>query len=283
MLGWFELTILSTLLFGIQNFLYKVSAAKKQNSHTVTLASTITVAVASVIFFFVTKGKIIELNFLLFVSFLCAIFTVVNSITKIEGLKFIPTSIFYPIIKASIALTLIASIFIFGEVLGLKQWIGIFFIVVVVILLSIQDKSEKIKNLKIGLFFAFGCALANTLYNIVSKFAVERVDYNNFLGGMYIFSIFFTLTSMRIFEKKEKTKNTKGSLMIGFIIGLFIFTGFLLGLKALVSGPLGIITAINSLSLIIPIILGALIYKEKVTFKRVLAVSLAIIAVILLK
>lgn len=283
MLGWFELTILSTLLFGIQNFLYKVSAAKKQNSHTVTLASTITVAVASVIFFFVTKGKIIELNFLLVVSFLCAIFTVVNSITKIEGLKFIPTSIFYPIIKASIALTLIASIFIFGEVLGLKQWIGIFFIVVVVILLSIQDKSEKIKNLKIGLFFAFGCALANTLYNIVSKFAVERVDYNNFLGGMYIFSIFFTLTSMRIFEKKEKTKNTKGSLMIGFIIGLFIFTGFLLGLKALVSGPLGIITAINSLSLIIPIILGALIYKEKVTFKRVLAVSLAIIAVILLK
>lgn len=283
MMGWFGLALLSTFLFGIQNFLYKVSAVRKQSSHIVTLASTITVAVASIILFFITRGEIREVGFLLIIALICAVFTVINSITKIEGLKFIPTSIFYPVIKASIALTLIASIFIFGETLGLKQWLGVIFIIIVVILLSTSDKKEKIKNLKFGLLFAAGCALANTLYNIGSKFAVERVNYNNFLGIMYLFSIFFTLTSMKIFEKKEKTKNTKGSLITGGIIGLFIFGGFLLGLKALVGGPLGVITAINSLSLIIPIVLGALIYKERVTFKRVFAVLLAVAAIILLK
>jgi len=282
MVGWFELSLLSTFLFGIQNFLYKVSAAKKQNSFIVTLALTITVAVASIIFFFVTRGKIVELNFLLLVSFLCAVFTVINSITKIEGLKFIPTSVFYPVIKASILLTLIASIFIFGEVLKLRQWIGIVFIIIVVILLSTQDKLEKIKNLKIGLFFAFGCVLANTAYNIVSKFAVAKVNYNNFLGMMYIFSVFLSLTSVKIFEKQKKM-NTKSSLITGFIIGLFIFGGFLFGLKALTGGPLGLITVINSLSLVIPIMLGAIIYKEKLTLKRLLAVLLAIVAVIILK
>jgi uncharacterized membrane protein len=64
---------------------------------------------------------------------------------------------------------------------------------------------------------------------------------------------------------------------------LFIFGGFLFGLKALTGGPLGLITVINSLSLVIPIMLGAIIYKEKLTLKRLLAVLLAIVAVIILK
>lgn len=284
MIGWFELAILSAVLFGIQNFLYKSSAVKKYNSFIVTFASTITVAIASIIFFFTTRAKILDLKFLLLISFLPALFTVINPITKIEGLRYIPTSIFYPVIKSSLVFVLLASILIFREVVSIKEWIGIILIIFVIYIVSIKEKKHKIENLKLGLFFALGCALVNALSSIINKFAVARVNYNNFLGMTYIYAIFLSLIFMNLFKTKEKKeRKIKQSLMMGLVIGIFIFTGFLADLKALKDGPIGIVVPITTLSIVIPIILGAIVYKEKMTLKRTLAVILSIVAVIILK
>ena len=279
---WFWLTLLATLLFGIQNFLYKISAAKKQDSSTVTFASMTFVSIASIVLFFISGAKIQNLSFLLWISLISGLTMVATSITKIEGLKHIPTNIFYPIIKASIAFALIASLFIFNETLAVKDWIGITLIIFVIYLVSVQEKKHRIKNLKLGLILAIVCTISNGIGGVLQKFAVQKVNYNNFLGMSYIYAIFISLIFMNLTRTKVKAKkNIKSSLIMGVIIGMFIFAGFLALLKALVTGPIGIISPITNLSFVIPIVMGALIYKEKLTTRKIIALILSIIAIVI--
>ena len=83
-------------------------------------------------------------------------------------------------------------------------------------------------------------------------------------------------------QTERENPDHKNALVIGFFIGLFNFAGFYALLSALSKGHLSVINSMNGLSFVIAIKLSIIVYKEKVTFRRVVGIVLAVLAVVLL-
>lgn len=285
MFDWYTLAIIALFSYGIQNFLYKVSAERKCNSAWTTFSFMITVAVLSTALFFIFQEKVTKLYLLLPLSLVNAIGFLITTIAKIEALKNISANIAFPIIRMSAVLVVIFSVIYFKDSLSPAQIIGIILAILVIYILTTQNHKEKEdqKNFKLGIILAFIALLFSALTTIAVKFAAITVSILGFIAISYIFNSFFSLGLRKKLQTEKENPNQKNALIIGFFIGLFNFIGFYIILKALTIGPLSIVASINSLSFVIAIILSVLIYKEKMTSKRIIGVLLAILAVILMK
>lgn len=285
MTDWFILTIIALFCYGLQNFLYKVSAEEKCNTAWTTFSFMITVAFFSSILFFVLKESIGNLYFLLIIAFLNAVTFLITTITRIEALKHVATSVAYPIIRIGLVLVVIFSIFYFKDSLSIYQGLGIILAIFVILILVRQSSEEKIiqKNFKLGIALVFIALLSSVATTIIIKFAAIQVNKLAFIAISYIYNTFFTLGLRNKLQTKDENPKHKNALIIGFLIGLVNFVGFYVLLKALSTGPLSIIASISSLSFVIAILLSILIYKEKITSKRVVGVLLTIGAILLMR
>ena len=72
------------------------------------------------------------------------------------------------------------------------------------------------------------------------------------------------------------------SMKIGISIGIFNFIGFFLLLTALENGPLSVVSPIVTLNFIVSVLLSIIVYKEKVTWRKVTGALLTVVAIILL-
>lgn len=245
-----------------------------------------TVALVGFILFFALKEQITDIYFLLFISLLNAITFLITTIARIEALKHIAVSISYPIIRISTTIVAIFSIIYFKDKLSIYQGIGIILSIIVIFLLARQEKRENNptdKNFRLGIILSFIALLSSAATTIVSKFAAITVGKLGYIAFSYTYNILFSLGLKNRLQSERENLNNADALLIGFFIGLFNFAGFYTLLKAFSTGPLSIIASINSLSFIIPILLAILIYKEKLTPKRLTGICLALLATLLLK
>jgi len=77
--------------------------------------------------------------------------------------------------------------------------------------------------------------------------------------------------------------NNRDALIIGCCMGFVNLAGFYAFLKALAIGPLSIIISIVGMHFVVAIILAALIYREKITTKRIVGIILTIAAIIMMR
>ncbi len=139
MQNWFVLTLMAFFLFGIQRFLYKVSAERNCNTAWTSFAFMGTVTVLSTLFFFALGQSAHNLKFLLVVALINSLSFVSGTIATIEALKYISTSVAYPIIRLNTAIVVIFSIWYFGDRLSSFQIAGIIIAVIVILLLTGLD------------------------------------------------------------------------------------------------------------------------------------------------
>ena len=285
MTSWYTFAIMALLFMGTQRFLYKVSAERKCNTAWTTFSFMGTVALLSAILFFVLKVSVANIRFLFFIAFLNSSSFLVATITHIEALKHIPTSVAYAIIRLNAAIVVIFSIIYFKDRLSYYQAIGIILAMVVIVILTRQfnDRSTSYKNIKCGFIFVFISLLSSSIASISSKFAAVYTNKMAFIAISYIVATFFSFGLRKKFQTEEANTNHKDALIIGFVMGLINFVGYYSFLKALSIGPLSIIVSITGMHFFIAIILSALIYKEKLTASRILGISLTILSIILLR
>lgn len=283
--SWYSFAILSLFFMGIQRFLYKVSAERKCNTAWTTFSFMGTVAILSSILFIVLKESVINIQFLLFIGFLNSVAFLIATITHIEALKNIPTSVAYPIIRLNAVIVVIFSILYFKDHLSFYQVIGIFLAMAVIVILTRQfdDKNSPYRNIKRGLIFVFISLLSGSIASISSKFAAIHVNKMAFIAVSYIVGTLFSLGLRRRLQTEEANTNHKDAVIIGLVMGLFNLAGFYSFLNALSMGPLSIIASIIGMHFVISIILSVLIYKEKLTPLRILGISLSILSIILLR
>jgi len=285
MLNWYIFAIICLFAYGIQYFLYNVSAKRKYNSAWTSVSYMATVAILSTIFFLLSKQTISNFSILFLFAGLNAITFFSVTITRIEAFKNIPITIAFPIMRMHAVIVAIFSIIYFKEVISLYQIFGIVFATIMVIILSIPDKKEKIKKSKfnIGLILTFGALLSAVFGSIIVKFSTLN-DVNN-LGFMFVSYFISTLFSL-IFIKKLGEKGEEHSpghaLRLGFIIGIFNFVGFYAFMNAVKLGPLAVVSPLVSMSFVLSIILSVIIYKEKLNLRKSIGIGLAILATILM-
>lgn len=284
-MDWYILALISLFCYGITHFLYKVSAEKRCNTAWTSFSFMLTVAVLSSILFFVFKESVTNIYLLLLIAFINATTFFTSTITGIEALKHIPTTVAYPLIRLSTAVVVIFSILYFKDKLSFYQIIGIVLAFVVILILTRQNYKEKIKHkdFRLGIILIVIAFVASAATTIVQKFAAMMVNKFGYIAISYIYNTFFSLGLRKKLQTERENPNHRNALVIGFFIGLFNFAGFYSILKAYSLGPLSLIASISSLSFAIAIFLSVLIYKEELTTRRLIGIILTIIAVILLR
>jgi len=286
MTNWYVLAVITLLFFGIQRFLYKVSAEKRCNSAWTSFSFMGTVALLSSILFFASKETLTNLFFLLCISFVNSASFLANTITAMEALKRISMSVVYPVIRLNTTVVVIFSIIYFRDRLSIYQILGIILAIIVILILIRYDYEEqrvRDKNVKVGFILIFLALLSGVVAAISTKFAAIYTNTLGFMAISYIFSTFFSLGLRKRLKSEQENSNHRNALIIGCSMGLANFIGFYAFLKALSMGPLSIIISISGMYFVIAIVLSALIYREKLNRLRIAGICLTIIAVTLMR
>lgn len=285
MAGWYTYALLALFLNGTQRFLYKVSAEKGCNTAWTTFSFMATVALLSSTLFFVLGESVPDIRFLLFIALLNSGSFSLATIAHMEALKRIPAGVAYPIIRLNVVLVVIFSFLYFQDDPSVYQGLGLFLAMAVIVLLTRQadEKKTSQRDTKRGLIFVFVSLLGGTVASISSKFAALHTTPMAFIATSYIAGTIFSLGVRKRLQTEEAERNHRDALIIGFVMGLINFAGYYSFLKALSEGPLSIVASITGMHFVIPIMLSAAVYKERLTPLRVIGISLTIVSIVLLR
>jgi len=284
MANWYVLSIVALVLMGMQRFLYKVSAERKCNTAWTTFSFMATVTVLSVFFFLSLKEPVSNVWMLVLTALINSASFVLGTITHIEALKHVPSSVVYPIIRLNMVVVVLFSIFFFDDQVSLHQGLGILFAIAVIVILT-RDAEEEgtFRSVRRGLFLVFVSLISGSVASISSKFAAIYSSKLGFMALSYFLGALFSAALINQSGEKESRGNLKEAFLIGLLMGLINFVGFYTFLTALSVGPLSIIVSITGMHFVIAVLLSVIVYKEKLSRMRILGLCLTVVSIVFLR
>jgi drug/metabolite transporter (DMT)-like permease len=283
--NWYVLSIVALVLMGVQRFLYKVSAEGECDTVWTTCSFMATVTLLSAFFFLSLKESVSDVRMLILTAGVNSASFVLGTITHIEALKHVPSSVVYPIIRLNMVVVVLFSILFLHERVSPFQVVGILLAIAVVVILT-RD-AEKVKgsfgSLRKGLSLILISLVSGGVASISSKFAAV---YSNRLGFMSLSYFLGTLLSAALIRKSlgaETRGNRNAAIRIGLLMGLINFMGFYAFLAALSLGPLSIVVSITGMHFVIAVLLSVIVYKERLNGKRILGMGLAFASILFLR
>lgn len=280
-LTWFPYSIAATLLFGISMAFYKLPAAKNQSRYAVSFWQLFTAFVLSLIFFYnflpLTSFSAIMFGSLWGFLFMC------TSLLQMRALKDIDTNMLYPLTTTlSLVVSVIFGISFFRDHISWLQLLGMILVVVVVFLFSYKGK--KLQYSREIIIIGLGIIATSAFSKIIQKFATGAVDIHIFQIYQFLSATVFSLLLYTFIHRKEFKKHIfSNSIWSGLLIGLPNFLGGYMILLALTKGPFSLVYSIHSLYIIITALIAYLVFKEKLTWKKIFLISLAVLATILIR
>ncbi len=284
-MNWFFLTVICLFLYGIQRFLYKVSAERNCNTAWTTLSFMGTVAFLSTILWLTSDETVKNLSWLLILSLINSLTFFVDTIVTIEALRYLPTNVVYPLARLSAVLVVIFSLLYFHDQLNAYQATGVIMAIGVILTLTRftdQERREN-RNLRKGLLLIGLAVLTGAVAAVSSKFAALYTNQMAFIALTYTLSMMFSLGLRKPFEKEGASPRYGEALLIGFFIGLVNFGAFFALLQAMARGPLSIIIPVVGMNFVVANILAAVFYREKLTWVKGLGILMTVISLALMK
>ncbi len=285
---WLVLAVSSIFFAGLKNFGLKVIAQRKYNTSLVSIYSYISASIFSGWYYFYLNGLSLKEEFLYILiglALLKVVLWFLNTITKVISLENIQSVIFFPLFKTTslVSLTL-SSIFIFWESMDKSEavWVAIWF--TIPFLLFSKWEVKRHLNFKKGVLFLILTSFLMVLTSIVEK----EINMRNWNIELFVFlsmtfGIFVSSFSYKVFHKEIKWKikyHKKWVELFWIWLWILHFLTAYTFIKAL-QGNLAIVFTINSFSILIPIILSVIFYKEEMTYKKAFVIFLSIVSVIL--
>lgn len=287
---WVYLTLLATLIYGVMNFLFKAAAERNLDADLVVSVTGGTVAVLSFLTILVSPR-----NLDVFTRQV-GLFALMNglafglaSLCKFAALKRAPAAVVFPVNRLNTVLVMIIGFVVFKDSPEPLQYVGMAMAFGVILLIVFERGGQNVKftgSAVPGVFFSLASALLTAFSMTVGKFVAESsADRVAFICCSYSLVFAFTVS---VYGSKKKERPyyravlSPPVLLLGILIGSLNYAGYFLVLQAFGSGPLSLVQAIFSTSIILPILLAYVVYKEQLTPNRIAAVALAIVAVILI-
>lgn len=284
---WFVFALLSAIFWGVEQFLHKLSAARKLNTSSVTLIYSITSCLVSLFVFLLFQRTFTNLTLLFLVGILNAAMVFIGFVSRINALKHIPGSIFFPINKTGILMVMIfVSLIFLQEPLSIFQMIGLVLALISIFLLTWNNqKGIKSKLSSLGITLTVLSTVSFAVANVISNYASSRFSAYEYIFAAYFFVLIISLTH-RMITSKERLKISsigKNEFRLGFFIGVFNVAGYISFFLALQRGLFSIVGALNNFSLLITIALLYFVLKEKPTVIQGVGISIAFISLFLLR
>jgi len=283
---WLIFTIASVFFSWFTNFIFKVIWKRNYDTSYVLFLRYIISSILAWLFYlynywFLNIGFNI-IYILLWIWLIKAILNFFIWVFKVEWLKYIDISLFMPIYKTIwIILVTLSSFIIFNETLSDKNiiWILIW-ILVPIFLINKKENSLQI-NLKKWIIYTITWTMLLTVSSSINKYVV--IESMNIELFTFIWLSLWIVVSYIKYKKDERNitnlYNIKWIYLVSFILWLLSFLTTISFMYAL-KWNLAVVYTLNSFSILIPIVLSVIFYKEKMTLKKVLVILLSMISVI---
>jgi len=291
-MDWFCFILISTVLSGINSFLFKGTAIKKINKFYISAAYAYVQFGLTFLLFLFTKPNFSNLAITIVFAIIISIGFYLRLICDLKAFEYIPTNILLPVSSLNVLVVVMFGYFFLNEKIKLLQFIGIFILLISVILINRQAKKksnniDSIMNLKKGLLFGFLGIIPSSAANIFNKLAVTYVDMK-LLSTCVLFFIVIISSTIYFTKYKEEHRSLtkehkKEVLKYSCIIGVFAFVAYIAYLNSLRIGPLSLIMAISVSSIIITVLLSAWKYKEELNWARMVYILFAVAGVALIR
>ncbi|QFR38803.1 EamA family transporter [Candidatus Gracilibacteria bacterium 28_42_T64] len=170
------------------------------------------------------------------------------------------------------------SLYFFKETLVFKEIIGILIGISVPLLLITSSENKRQKNLYGGIVLVLITAILTAISSGISK-EIMLQEYNVaiYLFIASIFGLVFSIFSYYYLNHRNKKYNHKGIGKFSIISGILYTASFITFTLAL-KGNLAVVFTIGSFSILIPIILSIIFYKDHFNMKKGLVIALSIIS-----
>lgn len=280
-LSWFPFSLLAVILFGVAMAFYKLPSAKGINK-------------AATIFWIMFVSFLLSL--ILFYSFLplstqgmllaaaaWGIAFTLLSLFQMYVLAHIETNVLFPIsTTSSLVIAIIAAFTFFQEDISFIQFFGIGLVILSVFLFLY--KKGKLQYSMNVLILGSVIIFLSAFNRILQKIVADTFDIHAYQIYQYGFgTLFALLLFLSIHRKNWKLHFSFASLKVGSMIGIVGFFGGYAFLTALTKGPFSLITSIHSLYIFITALTGYLLFKERLTKKKIVLLFLAIVAILLIR
>jgi len=286
MSSWFAYSLAAFFFMGLQGFLYKVAAERRCDTARTTFIFMTTVAILSYIFWAYLNEPIGNLTALIILAVVNSLTFLAATMSFIEALKSIPATIAYSVARLNLVILTMFSFVWFHDRLSVWQIYGVAIALAAMLILTKgmnQDRAQR-EHSKKGFSFLIISLFASVIAAISSKYAAMYVGKLSYLAFVYSIA---AISSVALFKKRgiNTTQRYKvaPTIMIGVAMGILNFVGYYAFLLALSKGPLALVASITGMHFVISVILSVLIYREKLTFSRIIGFLLTIASLILLR
>ncbi len=280
---WFIYALISALLAGLFTFCLKIAAERNLDANVMTasyfLCTVVFTAVAWSYYAFDTTALSIGLLYGSVSGVLLASLYVI----QIQGLRYIDTTIFYPIYKTlSPLFVIIASVLYIGEDLTQTEYIALAVSLLIPLLLISKSEHGRQRDLGRGVMILLICSL---LAAVIVMFVVLALNAG---VNMYLYLLVQTiaglLTNVVIGYWRRtpiRFSSIRGDyLYYGLALGVLMFAANIFTFTAFVEGLVSIVYTVQSFYILVPIILSIIIYKEHINLQKSIAIALSILAIV---
>jgi transporter family protein len=220
--------------------------------------------------------------------FIKSIIMAASWILAYQALKHLPITIVTPIRSAGPFFTFIGAIVIYKESPNLYQWIGFFFIIFSVILYSRIGKQEGINFKRNKWIFAIiGATFLGASSGLYDKFLIQNLSLNpqtlQFWFCLYTILILLVILTLTYFPYVEKRKAFKFRWSI-IAVGVLLQAADYFYFKALQDPDalIMLLSAIKRSQILIAVVVGGLLFKEKNKRKKLIPLVGIMIGVFLI-
>ena len=284
--------VLYTILYAFFNAFYEGARKKAVGKNTIYEVLAIFSSIAFVLVFIITRDAFTINYMYLPVVLLKASVIVIAWILGVKVLEKMQISLYSMIKISSIIFSVILSFIVLGEQITIITLIGISIVIAGLILVNKTTKKERGKekdtSFKLVLILLVSCLL-NSISSIIDKKVLMHITSSQLQFWFLLFlSIYYWIILLIKNRKKKYTKNNisrkinnlKNNYWIPIAsICLVVGDRFLFMANATPDSQVIVITMLKQLSVIISILIGKFMFKEKDTIKKLLYSILIILGI----
>ena len=291
---WVALAFGSAFFAGLTSVLAK-AGIKNINSNLATAVRTVVVVVFAWLMVFITDSFTLQINTrsLIFLT-LSGITTGASWLCYFKALKIGDISKVVPIDKSSTVLTMMLAFLLLGEGLTIAKFICMILIAAGTFMMTVKrrqgsdvaetsevsgNSDEKPK--KTWVLYALLAAIFASLTAILGKIGITDIDatLGTAIRTIVVLLVAWAIVFMQGEQRNIKQIDKKSGLFL-VLSGLATGACWLFFYSALQLGPASVVVPIDKLSIVITIVFGVIMFKEKLKFKSVAGLALIVIGTI---
>lgn len=279
---WFPYAVIATISLGIAIGLYKLPTIK---NHSIFFSAFYTNlwALLFVVILFSSHLKT-TIGAISWYGFIWGIFFAANMILQKMILKKIETNAVFPVTSAiSNVVTILIGFFVLSESVSLLQLLAIVIVILCVFLFTRKKEDFPLNTQTVLL--CTGIIVTSIISKYIQKAGAVHSEFSSMLFYQYFGAAAFAILIGLFMERKDVrgTLWNKKLIQNAGLIGLFTFLGGYFIVKALAVGPLSGVYSIQPAYTFVAALLGAWLFKEHLTKRKVFLILLALVGVILIK